>query len=470
MRKKKYKKLAKNTVIFAVGSFGTRFLNFFLMPLYTSCLTTSDYGTADIITTTYTLLIFVFTLNISDAVLRFVLDDIRQRRDILKYGVKIIMTGTGLLLPFVILSSVLNIFNIALYCYIFLYLGFVFNAYYKLFLNYLQAIDNVKSVAVANILQSFITVMLNIWLLVYWDMHLFAYLVSITASTGIACFYLLLIIYKQDVKSIEIKLIDKSIKKSMLLYSIPLIFNNICWWINASLDKYFISGICGIDQNGIYSVASKIPTIMTAFLTVFLQAWSLSAVQEFDDQDQDGFFSQTYAIFNICIIVLCSILIMMNKTLARILYANEFYIAWSYSSTLLFSAVFSALSSFLGAIFSAVKDSKLFAKSTIYAALVNSMLNIVLIPIWGVHGAAVATVISFIVIWLIRLIATKKYINLKLQLTKNILCYLILFFQIFLEHISNMFVFQVIVVFTLLWINKEELIFYFKKTLKRIVK
>ena len=120
MRKKKYKKLAKNTVIFAVGSFGTRFLNFFLMPLYTSCLTTSDYGTADIITTTYTLLIFVFTLNISDAVLRFVLDDIRQRRDILKYGVKIIMTGTGLLLPFVILSSVLNIFNIALYCYIFL--------------------------------------------------------------------------------------------------------------------------------------------------------------------------------------------------------------------------------------------------------------------------------------------------------------------------------------------------------------
>ena len=72
--KDKYKYLGKNTIIFAISSFGTKILSFLLVPLYTAVLTTSEYGVADLITTTATLLVFVLTINIASSVLRFTLD------------------------------------------------------------------------------------------------------------------------------------------------------------------------------------------------------------------------------------------------------------------------------------------------------------------------------------------------------------------------------------------------------------
>ena len=62
----KYGYLAKNTVLFTISSFGSKILVFLLVPLYTSILSTSDYGIADLITTTATLLIYVFTINIAE--------------------------------------------------------------------------------------------------------------------------------------------------------------------------------------------------------------------------------------------------------------------------------------------------------------------------------------------------------------------------------------------------------------------
>lgn len=59
MSRKKYSYLAQNTLLLTLSSFGSKFLAFFLVPLYTNVLTTSDYGIADIVTTSVTLLIYV---------------------------------------------------------------------------------------------------------------------------------------------------------------------------------------------------------------------------------------------------------------------------------------------------------------------------------------------------------------------------------------------------------------------------
>ena len=70
----KYKYLGKNTIIFAISSFGTKVLSFLLVPLYTAVLTTAEYGIADLITTTATLLVFILTLNIASSVLRYTIE------------------------------------------------------------------------------------------------------------------------------------------------------------------------------------------------------------------------------------------------------------------------------------------------------------------------------------------------------------------------------------------------------------
>ena len=72
--KNKYRDLSKNTILFTINSFGSKIISFLLVPLYTYVLSTSDYGTADLVTSTVSLLVPVLTLNVQDAVLRFSLE------------------------------------------------------------------------------------------------------------------------------------------------------------------------------------------------------------------------------------------------------------------------------------------------------------------------------------------------------------------------------------------------------------
>ena len=68
---KGYKYLFKNIGLLTISQFGTKILVFLLVPLYTSVLSTSEYGTYDLFVTTINLLVPIVTLNLSDAVLLF---------------------------------------------------------------------------------------------------------------------------------------------------------------------------------------------------------------------------------------------------------------------------------------------------------------------------------------------------------------------------------------------------------------
>ena len=86
--KRKYRDLSKNTILFTINSFGSKLISFLLVPLYTYVLSTNDYGTADLITSTVQLLVPVLTLNIQDAVLRFSLDKEYDKRAVISVFIK----------------------------------------------------------------------------------------------------------------------------------------------------------------------------------------------------------------------------------------------------------------------------------------------------------------------------------------------------------------------------------------------
>lgn len=211
--------------------------------------------------------------------------------------------------------------------------------------------------------------------------------------------------------------------------------------------------MCGADQNGIYSVSNKIPTILSTCYMVFSQAWNLSVIKEFDEEDKDNFFSNTYGIYNAAIVLLCSGLILINIPIAKILFAKDFFEAWQYSSVLLISVMFNALTSFLGVFFTAVKNSKMIATTTLISAGTNAVLNGILIPFFGVQGAAIATAISYCEMWFIRLLASRKYVKLNIKVYRDIFIYVLLVLQVILEHtkghcyLGQIVIFIIIIVF-----------------------
>ena len=128
-------------------------------------------------------------------------------------------------------------------------------------------------------------------------------------------------------------------------------------------------------------------------------------------------------------VLACSFLIFSDKFFAKILYANDFYKAWEYVPFLLISIVFGATSGYIGGIFSALKKAKILAQSTTVGAVVNIILNVILVYILGPIGAAVSTAISYIIVWEIRLYYMNKYLHTELNLKRDIISYVILFFQ-----------------------------------------
>lgn len=453
-----YRILAKNTAWFAASSFGTKLLSFFLVPLYTSMLTTAEYGMADILATSASLLTYVFTLDMASAVLRFAMEARERPHRILSYGLRVLLTGSVLLAVFLLGLYFMGAIPWAPYCYFFLFSQFFALALHEILTQYLRATDRIKEAAVSGILLTAVTAGLNVALLLGFRMGLPGYLLAVSGGALVSAGFCLWAI-RQPLGRLLWDCCSGPARREMRRYSIPLIFNGVAWGLNHSLDKYIVIWLRGAAESGVLSVAYKIPTLLTALHGVFAQAWNLSAVKAFDDEDRDGFFANTYASYNGFLVTGCSILVLLNIPLARFLFAKEFFAAWQYSSVLLLSSLFGALSGVLGGIFTAVKNSRVLAVSTVTAVMINAVLNVILVRCCGAMGAAVATAVSFFVVWLIRLVCTGKYIRWKLAVGKDIVAYLLVVAQIILEHLpGHGYIGQLAVLVAIVLIYRRQLL------------
>lgn len=467
---KKYKYLGKNTIIFAISSFGTKILSFLLVPLYTAVLTTAEYGTADLITTTATLLVFVFTINIASSVLRFTIDQREYERNILSYGFRVLVVGTLICSILLGIVYLIGILDWPLYYYMFVVLYFFATALYEMMTNFLRAIDKVKEVAIAGVLSSFIIIGGNIVFLLIIKAGIIGYLVSIVSGPFLASIYSM-IVANEPIKTYFYVDCKVELKREMVKYCVPLIFNNIALWINAFLDRYFVTYYCGVAENGVYSVAGKIPTILSTCYSVFASAWTLSAIIEFDPEDKDGFFSNTYNIYSALMTIACSIIILFNIPLARFLYSKDFFVAWQYSSILLLSVMFNTLTVFQGSVFTAAKKTETIATTTIISSIVNTGLNIILIPIIGALGAAIATAFAYFIMWLVRYQFSRAFISMKINLKRDILIYTIVTIQIIFEHLKGHFYFgQVLCFLSIVIFNRNYLKTIFSVFMRKIKK
>ena len=89
----KYKKLAANTIIFAISKFSSSVLSFLRMPYVTAKLVSADYSTADLIQQTANVLIPIVFLQVNSAALRFALDKQTVKRDVFSVGLRVTLQG-----------------------------------------------------------------------------------------------------------------------------------------------------------------------------------------------------------------------------------------------------------------------------------------------------------------------------------------------------------------------------------------
>ena len=391
----KYKYLLKNIGLLTISNFASKLLSFFLVPLYTSVLSTKDYGTYDLFNTTISLLIPLLTLNIFDAVLRFALDKNTDQKqsELFSFGCKLTFIGSLIVSAFVSLNSAVHLIPLLDQYGIFFIGMFIANAFSQLFSNFTRGLDKINDVAVAGVIATATGLLFNVWFLLGLKIGLTGYFLAGILSGFITCFYYFIKVPLY--KYLTTGNISKEFSNELLQYSVPMLLNSIGWWINNLSDRYIVTGMCGVEANGIYSVGYKIPSILNIFIVIFGQAWTLSAVKDFDPDDKDGFFSNMYGLYNASLVIGTSLIICVDQILAKILYAKDFYVAWKYVPLLTMASMFGAIAGYFGGVFAACKDTKIFGNTTILGAAVNTGLNFLLVYLMGPMGAAIATVLIF---------------------------------------------------------------------------
>ncbi len=423
----KHKYLAKNVGLFSISSFVPKILSFVLIPIYTNCLTTAEYGVSDLLTTTVSLLLPFFTLDIQDAVMRFALDKKYEKSDVFTVALRIILIGTGLVTLGAFVASTLKIPGLENSYLIFFVLMYFTTALSNSLTMFCRGIDKVNVLVVGGILQSVIMLSANILFLVVFKWGLTGYLLANTLGSLVAVFWYFI---RAKLHKYITKAVSKNVLKDMVRFSFPLIFSVTAWWINSASDRYILTWMSGIAVSGLYAVAYKIPGILSVFQSVFYQAWSISAIKEFDKDDKDGFISNMYNMMNFGMVFVCSVIIVLNIPIAKILYTNEFFEAYKFVPPLLVSVVFNAMALFIGSIFTAVKDTKTLSVSTIIGAVINTVCNFVFIYYWQAYGAAIATMLGYGVVFVMRHIMLRKYIKLHLKWWRDIFVYLALIVQL----------------------------------------
>lgn len=468
----KYKYLLKNIGLLTLSSFVTKLLSFFLVPLYTNILSTTEYGTYDLFNTTIGVLLPILTLNIQEAIMRFSIDSKYDRKSIVTVAVRCLIFSNFIVILGLIINYMFAFSLIAKQYAVFFFLMFLSQSLSGMITMYVRGIDKISDLSVSSVIASVITICLNVAFLAFFHLGLIGYFMANTIGPMVQSFYL--IIKAQVLRDIKFRQSYLSEKNEMVNYSKPLIANSTAWWVNNASDRYIVVFFCGLAENGIYSVASKIPSILNMFQIIFNQAWTLSAVKDFDPEDKNGFFTNTYKAYNCMMVIVCSGIIAFDKVLTRFLYAKDFYVAWKYVPWLTIAIVFGAMSGYIGGFFAAVKDSKIFAKSTIYGAITNVMLNLILTPIMGALGAAIATAASYFEVWIFRYLHSRRYIKIKINIPRDLITYLLLIFQsiILLVEMKNscMYILEFGIFILIVLLYYKEIILLLNKGRKSIKK
>ncbi len=467
--KNRAEELKKNTIILGIGNFLPKVVSFLILPILTANLSKQEYGSYDFIMTLVSFLLPLATLQIQSAAFRFLLDyrnDIKEKRNIIT-NIYIVTFPISIIVSIIILfywkdllfitrflTSLYFLSDIAFLTLSQVSRGLSFNRYYS-----------ISSICVSVINAIFILITLIIG-----DLGLNGVIFALLIANTLGSVYLIIkcrILYYFDIKVISIKTIKK-----MIAYSWPMIPNNLSGWALNLSDRIVITTFLGASSNAIYAVANKVPNMLAIAQNVFMMAWQENASISLHDSNVEEYYSSmfetTLKIMSACTILLIGLCPIIFKLAIRGDYSQAYY-----QMPILFFAMFmNCMSSFLGGIYIAHKQTVNLGITTILAAICNLIVNLSLINYIGITAGSISTLFSYIVLYLYRLCDIRRFQKFNYCIKKQAKYIVTIIIMLFIcqcnQFILNIFnLFMSITIFFILCKNEIRSIisnlYFFKK-------
>lgn len=464
--------LFRNTVILGVGQFIPKIVALVVLPLMTMALNTSDYGIYDIVLSAESLFMPLLTLQIQQAIFRKSIQYGKEERK------KYVSSGYFfLILSYVLWCPCLLFFLTAVFkaslinaCCIYLY--YIVYASYDTLGQTVRGIGKNSVYSLGIIGYSLINLVFILGLYSKNGLNIKSIFLASTVAYIITIFYY--IFSGKIYLDMQFKSFSKSSLYELLHYSIPIIPSSVSLWIVNLSDRMLITFFLGSSYNGIYAVANKIPNLIASVYSVFNLAWTETAARAMEhDNDADSYYS---VMFDVMLRGLTGMLLILMSCAVLIfdLLINEKFSEAFVQIPILFVGVFlNSIVSFFGGLYIAKQKTKQVGYSSIAGALINILINLILINKYRLYAASLSTVISFGIIVVFRAINIKKIINIKYDLSHIMLCATAITVYAFLCKYRSVGIFIVTVTFAILFnltLNKNEIrkiLFIVKERLHR---
>ena len=451
-----YGKLMLNTIVFAIGSFSSKVLVLLLVPIYQNNLTRGEQGKVDYLTMIANWMIPLATMTISEAIIRFGLDKAYDKKKVFSLGNLVI--GAGMLLFGIVLGAVrltgvadkwISGYAIMIFIYVFM------SGVKTLYTNFVRAMEKVKLFAVAGIISTFFTLLFMVLFYLVLPKSFLGegtgiqkYLLCTILSDAITTVFVT--IAARLWKYIDFKDIDRELLQTMLQYSVPLIPAQLLWLVTNGSDSFMTTQMIDEEHNGILSAAYKIPNLVATVYMVFGQAWNMSAITENDSEDRDTFYEKVFDFNQSLLYILAAGCLLVAQPITNFWIGKPVRECIRYSPLLIYSTIFSCLTTFMGSIYLASKKTKRSMFTSMIAGVINVSVNLALIPKIGLYAPPISTVLSYVTVFFVRVYDSRKIVPFKINYRKMFISNAIIFLMtMILLFVTDLWHFKLIYVVVL---------------------
>lgn len=383
--KSKIRLFAFDAAIFIVGIALAKAIQFFLLPLYTTYMTTESYGAAELVNSLSELLYPIVTLCVYDAAFRFAVDDDHDNS-------KIATAVTLVLLKSVLIGTVIfTLIHVILQYEYALYLLFILYAYaFRMTAAYFaRGKGMIKVFAVSGVVNALALAFFNVILLVVFNFEAEGYLLSIGLA-GIASTVYLVVRAKiwKDIEFHEDVALET---KTLLAYSIPLIAYNVLYWFTTISGRYVLTWFADESTVGLYVAAIKIAAVINMLQQAVYAAFQFISSKSFNDENKEQLYSKINNLMSSVYFIFGSFAILLSPILGFITLRGDFSTAQIFLPVVLLGAVVGCLSSLYGTMYSTYRETKRMVPVSLLGATVNVVLAILLAPSCGIWGICFAT-------------------------------------------------------------------------------
>jgi len=417
----KYRRLISNSLTYGLGGILAGSVGFFLMPIYTRIFSPDEYGIIAMLVTLSGMFTILMTMGLN-ASQSYYFMEAKNKKTAKTEEIVTSILQLKIILS-IIMALVISVFSPLLVKFFFkgpipigyMYLVVIFT-FFAVFAVHSMEIFRLTYGVWNYIFLSLLRLISGagfiLLLICIYDMGIKGYLIGILIGSFIAMVVGLLVTKRYYMYW---KKVDRNLWKDFLKFGLPLVPASLIWWVMHASDRWFIMHLISPYALGLYATGAKFILLITLAVEAFRKAWWPLALDMMHKKDSPEFFQRVSLWYLILGSVAAVALTAVSPYLVGFIADKRYFEAWRIIGVLCWYPIFYGF--YLISTIGIFKSKKTYIAIVVFAlaAIINIILNFILIPIYGLIGAAVATSLSMMIASVISMLISNRYLYVRWQ-------------------------------------------------------